>query len=173
MSFWSFKVPFFEIWCPFQLCIYYNLLCLFLILDKVSTMTHCQACVWDCFPLLVTVFIKLVLCACNFGQKQPLEVFYREKYFCLSVQCSIRQRFERYFSHHWARWLEKYLSKRSLIKHKRKVFLEISENSQENTCARVFFNEVAGLRPVNFANFLRTPFLQNTFGICFYLMHFY
>ena len=29
-----------------------------------------------------------------------------------------------------------------------KVFLEISQNSQENTCARVFFNTVAGLRPV-------------------------
>ena len=30
-----------------------------------------------------------------------------------------------------------------------KVFLEISQNSQENTCARVsFFNKVAGLRPV-------------------------
>ena len=29
----------------------------------------------------------------------------------------------------------------------KKVFLEISQNSQENACARVFFNEVAGLRP--------------------------
>ena len=27
------------------------------------------------------------------------------------------------------------------------VFLEISRNSRENTCARVFFNKVAGLRP--------------------------
>ena len=52
------------------------------------------------------------------------------------------------------------------------VFLEISQNSQENTCARVFFNKVAGLTPatlfkktlwyrcfpVNFAKFLRTHF---------------
>ena len=53
------------------------------------------------------------------------------------------------------------------------VFLEISQNSQENTCARVsFFKKVAGLRPatllkkrlchrcfpVNLAKFLRTPF---------------
>ena len=55
----------------------------------------------------------------------------------------------------------------------KKVFLEISQNSQENTCARVsFFHKVAGLRPkacifikkrlwhryfhVNFAKFLRT-----------------
>ena len=56
------------------------------------------------------------------------------------------------------------------------VFLEISQNSQENTCSRVSFNKVAGLRsatlikkrfwhrcfPVNFAEFLRTYFLQNT-----------
>ena len=54
----------------------------------------------------------------------------------------------------------------------KKVFLEISQNSQENTCARVPFNKVAGLAynfikkrlwrrcfPVNFAKFLRTPFL--------------
>ena len=53
------------------------------------------------------------------------------------------------------------------------VFLEISHNSQENTCARdFFFDKVAGLRPaallekrlwhrcfpVNFVKFLRTPF---------------
>ena len=31
--------------------------------------------------------------------------------------CVIRLCFERYFSHHWGRWWEKYLSKRSLIKH--------------------------------------------------------
>ena len=52
----------------------------------------------------------------------------------------------------------------------KKVFLEISQNSQENTCARVsFFNKVAGLRlkkqlwhrcfRVNFTKFLRTQFL--------------
>ena len=54
----------------------------------------------------------------------------------------------------------------------KKVFLEILQNSQENTCARVsFFSKVAGLGrlwhrcfPVNFAKFLRTPFLQNTTG---------
>ena len=54
----------------------------------------------------------------------------------------------------------------------KKVLLEISKNSQENTCARVFFNKVAGLRPatllkkrawhwcfaVNFTKFLRTSF---------------
>ena len=61
----------------------------------------------------------------------------------------------------------------------KKVFLEISQNSQEYTCARVsFFNKVAGLRPgnlfkkrlwhrcfpVNFVKLLRTPLLQNTSG---------
>ena len=54
----------------------------------------------------------------------------------------------------------------------KKVFLEISQNSQENTCAGVFFNKVAGLRPatllkkrlwhrcfpVKNVEFLRTPF---------------
>ena len=60
----------------------------------------------------------------------------------------------------------------------KKVFLKILQNSQENTCARVSFqNKVAGLGPatllkktlghscfpVNFAKFLRTPFSQNTF----------
>ena len=44
----------------------------------------------------------------------------------------------------------------------KKVFLEISKNSWENNCVRDSFNKVAGL--VNFANFLRTPFLQNTSG---------
>ena len=29
----------------------------------------------------------------------------------------------------------------------KKVLLEISQNSQENTCASVFFNKVEGLRP--------------------------
>ena len=53
------------------------------------------------------------------------------------------------------------------------VLLEISQDSQENTCARVSFKKFADLRsvtllkkrlwhsyfPVNFAKFLRTPFL--------------
>ena len=54
----------------------------------------------------------------------------------------------------------------------RKVFLEISQNSQENTCARFSFliklqTPATLLKkrlwhrcfPVNFAKFLRTPFL--------------
>ena len=52
----------------------------------------------------------------------------------------------------------------------KKMFLKISQNSQENTYVSLFLNRVAGQRlwhryfPVNFAKFLRTPFLQNTSG---------
>ena len=58
------------------------------------------------------------------------------------------------------------------------MFLEILQNPQENTCASFFLNKVVGLRPAtlfkkrlwhrcfpaNSAKFLRTLFLQNTFG---------
>ena len=50
---------------------------------------------------------------------------------------------------------------------KEKVLLEISQNSQENTCARVSLLKKGFWRrclPVNFAKFLRTPLLQNTSG---------
>ena len=47
----------------------------------------------------------------------------------------------------------------------KKRVLRISQNSQENTCKRASFL-IKGLWhrccPVNFAKFLRTPFLQNT-----------
>ena len=55
---------------------------------------------------------------------------------------------------------------------RKKVFLEILQNSQGNTCASLFFNKVAGWGltllkkgpwhrcfPVNIEKFLRTPFL--------------
>ena len=45
-----------------------------------------------------------------------------------------------------------------------KMFLEISQKSLENTCARVSFSvklQASGLK------FLRTSFLQNTSGGCF------
>ena len=58
----------------------------------------------------------------------------------------------------------------------KKVFLEISQNLPENTCARgVGFNKIVGLRPatlfkmtlhrcfpVNFMKFLRTPFYRTS-----------
>ena len=52
----------------------------------------------------------------------------------------------------------------------KKVILEISQNSQENTCGRVSGLQLYKKRPwhrcfpVNFAKFLRTPSLQNTCG---------
>ena len=65
----------------------------------------------------------------------------------------------------------------------KKVFLEIPQNSQENSCARVSFLINLQARPatllkkrlwhrrfsVNFLEFLRTPFLWNTSGGCFCL----
>ena len=56
---------------------------------------------------------------------------------------------------------------------KKKVFLEISQNSQENNCARVSFLIKLKKRlwhrcfPVNFAKFLRTPFHRTRLGDCF------
>ena len=63
----------------------------------------------------------------------------------------------------------------------KKVLLKISQYSDENVCWSLFFNKVAGIRPVtlvkqrlrhrcfpvNFAKCLRTHFLQNTSGGCF------
>ena len=52
----------------------------------------------------------------------------------------------------------------------KKVFLEISQNSQENTCAKVsllkrrFWHRCF---PVNFVKFLEHLFLRNAFGGCF------
>ena len=60
------------------------------------------------------------------------------------------------------------------------MFLEISQNSQENTCARVSDHRPATLLkkrlwhryfPVNFAKFHRTTFLQNTSGRLFLNQH--
>ena len=52
------------------------------------------------------------------------------------------------------------------------MFLEISQNSQENTCARVSILIKILIKrlwrrcfPVKFAKFLRTSFLQNTSGL--------
>ena len=48
-----------------------------------------------------------------------------------------------------------------------KFVLEISQNSQENACARVSLLKKRLWHrcfPVNFVKFLRTPFLQNTSG---------
>ena len=52
----------------------------------------------------------------------------------------------------------------------KKVLLEISQNSQENTRARVSFlikRLWHRCFPVNLVKFLRAPFLQNTSSGCF------
>ena len=58
----------------------------------------------------------------------------------------------------------------------KKVFLETSQNSHENTCARVFLFRGWSLFikklwhrrfPANFAKFLKTPVFQNTSGSYF------
>ena len=53
----------------------------------------------------------------------------------------------------------------------KKVFIKISQNSQERTCVRVSLPATLlkkrlwhRFSPVNFGNFLRTPFLQSTLG---------
>ena len=56
----------------------------------------------------------------------------------------------------------------------KKVFLKLSQNSNENTCARASFSiklQTSACTwlwrrcfPVNFAKFLRTHFLENSFG---------
>ena len=56
----------------------------------------------------------------------------------------------------------------------KKVFLESSQNSQKNTCVRVYFliklrakkETLAHFFRVNFGKFLRILFLQNTSGGC-------
>ena len=57
------------------------------------------------------------------------------------------------------------------------MFLDISQNSQENTCARVSRPTILLKKrlwhrcfPVNFVKFLRTSFLQNTSGRLFLLL---
>ena len=48
----------------------------------------------------------------------------------------------------------------------KKVFLQIFQNFQENTCARVFSlrGSITGFFPVNFPKFVGPLFFQNTFG---------
>ena len=66
---------------------------------------------------------------------------------------------------------------------KKGVLGNFAKFTGKHMCQRLFFNKVAGLKPatllkkslwhrcfpVNFAKFLRTPFLQNTSGGCFWM----
>ena len=109
--------------------------------------------------------------------------------FLNSLQCSLRY-LECFFADGSYGFLtgnqnSKAVAQRCSVK---KVFLEISQNSQENTCARVsllkkkLWQMCFGLRPanlwkkrlwhrcflVNFTKFPKTTFLQNTSGGCFW-----
>ena len=67
---------------------------------------------------------------------------------------------------------------------KKSVLRNFIKFTGKHLCQRLFCSEVAGLRPatllkkrlwhscfpVNFAKFLRTPFLQSTSGSCFYIL---
>ena len=98
--------------------------------------------------LLLDLYVQM-------GSSSTLEI---ESEFCISMRKVILYR-----SSH----------QRSFLK---KVLLKISQNSQENTCARVSFLITLLKRdfikkrpwnrwfPVNFVKFLRSPFLQNKSG---------
>ena len=45
----------------------------------------------------------------------------------------------------------------------KKVFREISQNSQENTCASLFFNKAAGLRPIFIEHLWKTASVRTKF----------
>ena len=42
------------------------------------------------------------------------------------------------------------------------VFRSFAKLTGKHLCQNLFFNKVAGLRPVNFAKFLRTPFIKTS-----------
>ena len=46
----------------------------------------------------------------------------------------------------------------------KKVFLEISQNSQENTFARLFFNKIAGLGEITLGEAKLCEIFRNTFS---------
>ena len=72
LPFWSFKVPFFEVCCPFIIAYiiitFYSLFDFveFVSLDNVYSLTHDYARIWSCFLLMLTMFVKVIVCACNF-----------------------------------------------------------------------------------------------------------
>ena len=63
-------------------------------------------------------------------------------------------------------------SSRSDVFCKKVILRSFAKFTGKQLCQSLFFNKVAGLRhiyfPVNFAKFLRTLFLQNTSGGCFW-----
>ena len=54
-------------WLSYSFIYYYDILFFFVSLDNVTSMTHIHTHVWGCFLLMVTMFFKLALCACNYN----------------------------------------------------------------------------------------------------------
>ena len=126
-------------------------------------------------------FVGLALKGLIIFAKCPiLDVWESAKYASGLNQSNCKQRSELHtgLQWHFSRWRQKLRSSRPEMFCK-KVFLKISQNSQEIICARVsFFNKVADLRPafllkkrlwhrcfrMNFVKFLKISFLQNTSG---------
>ena len=124
-----------------------------------------------------------------FWQEKAHLFSYLQTYYVVYQSQSFVFRFMRYiiwenetFNHNWDYFLmlaNRFYRSSHRRCSARKGALRNSQNSQENTCARVsFFNKIAGLRAatllkkrlwhrcflMNSENFLRTPFLQNTYG---------
>ena len=125
-----------------------------------------------------------VLRALNVDEKDLLREYYGGRFKCLEP---VRRTTDAEFLFFWA-WKMIYPEAATGGILQKKVFLEVSRNSQENTCPESLFNKVnnnKGLRPatllkkrlchrcfpVNFAKFLRTPFLQNTSGRLLLYIH--
>ena len=127
--------------------------------------------VWDSkYPMLYFCFDILFLAAYCF--RIFVVCLFLEHYTWILFQKNLKKFLKiKFEKHHQKKYSIR--SSRPEVYCRKNAFLKISQNSQENTCARdSFFNKVAGLRPaillkkslyhrcfpVNFAKFLRAPF---------------
>ena len=66
LPFWSSKMLFYEIWCPFcSFMFYYSLLFHFVSLGNEHSLIQCRACA-KVVMLIITILIKFLLFACKF-----------------------------------------------------------------------------------------------------------
>ena len=65
LPFGTWEVPFWKFGSLF-IPLLQKFLFSFVSLDNVPSLTHRPACVWSCFLLMSSIFIKHLLCACNF-----------------------------------------------------------------------------------------------------------
>ena len=84
--------------------------------------------------MLIMFVIRKNIFACLFSVQNTISLSRHEQV------CLMRLRFERYFSHHTSRRWEKYLSKRSLIKHTYYVCFYKSHNQVTIKCFEKNFN---------------------------------